>query len=73
MSVRFTLEKRTNVYGESPIRLSWSFGGRRYQSTLGFSIHKANWDDVKKLVTTGLKSLFFFPLTTKEAPMLSML
>ena len=53
MSVRFTLEKRTNVYGESPIRLSWSFGGRRYQSTLGFSINKANWDEVRKLVKTG--------------------
>ena len=53
MSVRFTLENRTNVYGESPIRLSWSFGGTRYQSTLGFSIHKANWDEVKKLVTAG--------------------
>lgn len=57
MSVRFTLEKRTNVYGESPIRLSWSFGGRRYQSTLGFSTHKANWDDVKKLVTTGTHNI----------------
>lgn len=53
MSVRFTLENRTNVYGESPIRLSWSFGGTRYQSTLGFSINKANWDEVKKLVTIG--------------------
>ncbi len=53
MSVRFTLEKRNNVYGESPIRLSWSFGGRRHQSTLGFSIHKANWDEVRKLVKTG--------------------
>jgi hypothetical protein len=57
MSVRFTLEKRTNKYGESPIRLSWSFGGRRYQSTLGFSINKANWDDVKKLVKIGTHNL----------------
>ena len=57
MPVRFTLEKRTNVYGESPIRLSWSFGGRRYQSTLGFSINKANWDDVKKLVETGTHNI----------------
>ncbi len=57
MSVRFTLEKRTNVYGESLIRLSWSFGGRRYQSTLGFSIHKANWDDVRKLVKTGTHNI----------------
>ncbi len=57
MPVRFTLEKRTNVYGESPIRLSWSFGGKRYQSTLGFSIHKANWDDVRKLVKTGTHNI----------------
>lgn len=57
MPVRFTLEKRTNVYGESPIRLSWSFGGRRYQSTLGFSINKANWDDVKKLVKSGTHNI----------------
>lgn len=57
MSVRFTLEKRTNVYGESPIRLSWSFGGRRYQSTLGFSVNKANWDNVRKLVKTGTHNI----------------
>ena len=57
MPVRFTLEKRTNVYGESPIRLSWSFGGRRYQSTLGFSINKANWDYVKKLATSGTHNI----------------
>ena len=57
MSVRFTLEKRTNKYGESPIRLSWSFGGLRYQTTLGYSIKKANWDDVKKLVKTGTHNL----------------
>ena len=57
MSIRFTLEKRTNVYGESPIRLSWSFGGRRYQTTLGFSIKNTNWDDVKKLAKIGTHNI----------------
>ena len=50
MSVRFTLERRTNKFGECPIRLSWSFGGLRYQTTLGYSIKKANWDEMRKLV-----------------------
>ena len=53
MSVRFTLEKRTNKYGESPIRLSWSFGGQRYQTTLGYSIKKADWDEMRRLVKSG--------------------
>lgn len=53
MSVRFTLEKRTNVYCESPIRLSWSFGGRRYQTTLGFNVKNANWDEMKRRVKAG--------------------
>lgn len=57
MSVRFTLEKRTNKYGECPIRLSWSFGGQRYQTTLGFSIKNTNWDDVKKLVKSGIHNI----------------
>ena len=48
MSVRFTLEKRTNKFGECPIRLSWSFGGQRYQTTMGFSVKKADWDEVKR-------------------------
>ena len=53
MSVRFTLEKRTNKFGECPIRLSWSFGGLRYQTTLGYSIKKANWDETRRLVKAG--------------------
>lgn len=53
MSVRFTLEKRTNKYGECPIRLSWSFGGQRYQTTLGFSIKNANWDEMTRRVKAG--------------------
>lgn len=50
MSVRFTLEKRTNAFGECPIRVSWSFGGQRYQTTMGFSLNKADWDEVKRQV-----------------------
>ncbi len=50
MSVSFTLEKRTNKFGECPIRLSWSFMGERYQSTLGVSIKKENWDEKNKMV-----------------------
>lgn len=50
MSVRFTLEKRTNKFGECPIRISWSFMGERHQSTLGVSIKKEDWDEKSRLV-----------------------
>lgn len=50
MAVSFTLEKRTNMHDECPIRLSWSFGGRRYQSTLGFSIKKEDWYEESRLM-----------------------
>lgn len=53
MSVRFTLEKRTNKFGECPIRLSWSFGGQRYQTTMGFSIMETDWDEMKRRVKSG--------------------
>jgi hypothetical protein len=52
MSVSFTLEKRTNLHDESPIRLSWSFMGERIQSTLGFSIKKEDWNEKSRLVKT---------------------
>lgn len=50
MPVSFTLEKRTNSHDECPIRLSWSFVGERYQTTLGKSIKKEDWDEKRKLV-----------------------
>jgi hypothetical protein len=50
MSVSFTLEKRTNLHDESPIRLSWSFMGERLQSTLGVSIKKEDWNEKSRLV-----------------------
>ena len=50
MSVSFTLEKRTNLHNESPIRLSWSFMGERVQSTLGISIKKEDWNEKSRLV-----------------------
>ena len=56
MSVRFTLEKRTNKFGECPIRLSWSFGGRRYQTTIGYSINEADWDEKNSLVKPKMKN-----------------
>lgn len=56
MSVRFTLEKRTNAFGECPIRVSWSFGGQRYQTTMGFSIKEVDWDEVKRQVKAQTRS-----------------
>ncbi|MBQ8957398.1 MAG: hypothetical protein IJ057_02665 [Bacteroidales bacterium] len=50
MSVSFTLEKRTNLHDECPIRLSWSFMGERCQSTLGVSIKKEDWNEKSRLV-----------------------
>ena len=56
MSVRFTLEKRTNKFGECPIRLSWSFGGWRYQTTIGYSIMETDWDEKNSLVKPEMKN-----------------
>ncbi|MBR4147718.1 MAG: hypothetical protein IKU00_07520 [Bacteroidales bacterium] len=50
MSVSFTLEKRTNLHDESPIRISWSFMGERFQSTLGISVKKEDWDEKSRLM-----------------------
>ena len=51
MPLKFYLDKRKNKYGESPIRLVWSFNGDRYQTTMGFSVPPASWDDANKRVT----------------------
>jgi len=56
MSVSFTLEKRTNLHNECPIRLSWSFMGERYQSTLGASIKKEDWDEERRLVKANAQN-----------------
>ena len=56
MSVRFTLEKRTNKFGECPIRLSWSFGGQRYQTTIKLSVKESDWDDKNSLVKPEMKN-----------------
>jgi hypothetical protein len=50
MPVSFTLEKRTNLHDECPIRISWSFVGERYQTTMGVSIKKEDWDEDRRLV-----------------------
>ena len=54
MSVSFTLEKRTNLHDESPIRISWSFMGERVQSTLGVSIKKEDWNEKSRLVNADV-------------------
>lgn len=51
MPLKFYLDKRKNKYGESPIRIVWSFNGDRYQTTMGFSVPPAAWDDAIKRVT----------------------
>ena len=51
MPVRFYLDKRHNRYGESPVRIVWSFNGDRYQTTMGFSIPPEAWDDHECRVT----------------------
>lgn len=56
MSVRFTLEKRTNKFSECPIRLSWSFGGRRYQTTIGYSVMETDWDEKNNQVKPETKN-----------------
>ena len=57
MAASFTLEKRTNRFGENPIRISWAFGDFRYQTTLGFCIKPENWDKIKKEVKLGTHNL----------------
>ena len=57
MAASFTLEKRTNRFGECPIRISWAFGDFRYQTTLGFSIKAENWDNLRKEVKAGTHNL----------------
>lgn len=57
MAASFTLEKRTNRFGECPIRISWAFGDFRYQTTLGFSIKAENWDKLRKEVKAGTHNL----------------
>ena len=51
MPLKFYLDKRKNKYGESPIRIVWSFNGDRYQTTMGFSVPPTAWDDAIKRVT----------------------
>jgi len=53
MPARFTLEKRTNRYGECPIRFSWIFETFRIQSTLGYSIGPEQWDNEERAVRSG--------------------
>lgn len=56
MPVSFTLEKRTNIHNECPIRISWSFVGERYQTTLGAYIKKEDWDEERRIVKANVKN-----------------
>ena len=67
MSLKFYLDKRKNKYGESPIRVVWSFNGDRYQTTLGFSVPPEAWDDVAKRVTPAEYNHKKTPSTTVNA------
>lgn len=51
MPLKFYLDKRKNKYGESPIRIVWSFSGDRYQTTIGYSIPPQAWDAQECRVT----------------------
>lgn len=53
MPLKFYLDKRKNKYGESPVRVVWSFNGDRYQTTMGFSVPPKAWDDKEKRVTVA--------------------
>ena len=67
MPLKFYLDKRKNKYGESPIRLVWSFNGDRYQTTMGFSVPPKAWDDVAKRVTPAEYNHKNTPSTTINA------
>ena len=67
MPLKFYLDKRKNKYGESPIRLVWSFNGDRYQTTMGFSVPPEAWDDVTKRVTPAEYNHKNTPSTTINA------
>ena len=67
MPLKFYLDKRKNKYGESPIRVVWSFNGDRYQTTLGFSVPPEAWDDVAKRVTPAEYNHKKTPSTTINA------
>ena len=67
MPLKFYLDKRKNKYGESPIRVVWSFNGDRYQTTMGFSVPPEAWDDVAKRVTPAEYNHKNTPSTTINA------
>ena len=53
MPLKFYLDKNKDKYGESPVRVVWSFNGDRYQTTMGFSVPPKAWDDKEKRVTAA--------------------
>ena len=67
MPLKLYLDKRQNKYGEAPIRVVWSFNGDRYQTTMGFSVPPASWDDETKRVTPAEYNHKNTPSTTINA------
>ena len=51
MPIHFYLEKRLNKYQEAPIRVSWTFNGERFLTTLGFCVPQDAWDASTHRVT----------------------
>ena len=72
MPVRFYLDKRKNRYGETPIRVVWSFNGDRYQTTMGVSIPPEAWNEQECRVTPAAYNHKNTPSTTINAFVIAM-
>lgn len=53
MPIKFYLDRRTNKYGESPIRLVWCFNGDRFQTTIRYSVYPGTWNESLRRVTSS--------------------
>ena len=53
MAVSFSIEKRTNKQGETPIRCSISIQGHRLQTTTKISVNPEFWDpDTQRVISS---------------------
>ena len=53
MAVSFTIEKRTNKQGETPVRCSISIQGHRLQTTTNISVNPEFWDpDAQRVISS---------------------
>ena len=53
MGVSFTLEKRPDKKGDSPIRALIFIDGKKFKTSIGFSIHLDKWNKEKQVVKQG--------------------